>query len=167
MPKISVIIRSKNEERYLGRVLESLAGQSFSDFETILVDDRSTDGTIEIAKEHGCRIVEIPEGKFSHPHSCNLGAESAEGEILVFLNGHSVPRSATFLEDGLRNFADSKVAGAYCLPICHEDGTFADKCLYLPMGLTVGRMRFLAGPESPGLMGTTNSMLRKSLWEEF
>ncbi len=34
------------------------------------------------------------------------------------------------------------------------------------MGLTVGRMRFLAGPKSPGLMGTTNSMLRKSLWEE-
>ncbi len=110
MPKISVIIRSKNEEKYLGKVLDSLFRQSFSNFEILLVDDRSTDRTLEIAREYGCRIIQIPEGKFSHPYSCNLGAENARGEFLVFLNGHSIPCSTTFLEGGLRNFSNPKIA---------------------------------------------------------
>ena len=61
MPKLSVIIRTKNEEKYLEKVLGSLSAQTFQDFETIVVDDRSTDETVRIAEKYGCNVIEILE----------------------------------------------------------------------------------------------------------
>jgi len=173
-PKVSVIIRTKNEEKYLGRVLEAYQKQSFRDFEILLVDDRSEDRTLDIAEEYGCRIVTIPNGKFSHPYSCNLGGEAATGEYLVYTNGHSIPGRETFLEDGLRNFRDASVAGVFAIPVAHEDGTIADRIVYDIAAYTVGAIRYrvgglwyaLIGTRS-GLLGTTNAMIRKDLWTEY
>lgn len=173
-PAVSVIIRTKNEERYLGKVLEALSRQTFDDFETILVDDRSKDDTLDIAAKYGCRIVTVPDGKFSHPYSCNLGAESARGTFLIYTNGHSIPASDTFIEDGLENFQDPSVAGVFALPVAHEDGTIADRIIYDIAAYTVGAVRYRAGDlwyaiigTRSGLLGTTNAMIRKDLWNEY
>jgi rhamnosyltransferase len=166
-PIISIIIRAKNEEKYLKQVLEIIKQQTFQNFEIILVDDRSIDKTVEIAKNYNSKIVTIPKGKFSHPYSCNLGAECAKGKYLVYLNGHSIPLSKKFLENGLKNFIDEKVAGVYAYNLAHKDGTLADKILYDIAGLTVGMIRFEAKGFEPGILGTTNAILRKDLWEKY
>lgn len=57
--KISVVINTYNAERYLARVLDSVKG-----FDEVLVCDmESTDDTLSIAREHGCRIVTFPKGQ--------------------------------------------------------------------------------------------------------
>ena len=173
-PTISVIIRTKNEEAYLERVLQAYRRQTFQDFEILLVDDRSEDRTLDIAEEYGCRVISIPDGKFTHPYSCNLGAEAAKGEYLVYTNGHSIPMRDTFLEHGLRNFRDARVAGVYAMPVAHKDGTFADRIIYDIAGYSVGSIRYRVGGlfyfffgSEYGILGTTNAMIRRELWEEY
>lgn len=166
-PEISTIIRTRNEEKYLGQVLEMIKRQTYQDFEIIIVDDHSSDRTLEIAKKHGCKIVTIPNGQFSHPRSCNIGAENASGKYLVYLNGHSIPTSTKFLEDGLKNFEDEKVAGIYSITLAHKHSTLADKMLYNIVGYTLGMIKYRIKKFAPGLLGTTNAMIRKDLWEEY
>ena len=50
MPKISVIVPMFNSEKYIGLAIASVLAQTFRDFELILIDDASTDRTLEIAK---------------------------------------------------------------------------------------------------------------------
>ena len=54
--KVSIIIRTKNEERWIGRCLESIFKQNYKNFEVIIVDNESTDKTLEklnfISKKH-------------------------------------------------------------------------------------------------------------------
>jgi glycosyltransferase involved in cell wall biosynthesis len=80
--KISVIIPTLNEEKYLGNLLKSLTYQTFKNFEVIVVDGGSSDGTIQIAEKYDARVIVKPGLKeFS---SRNVGAEMASGEILLF-----------------------------------------------------------------------------------
>lgn len=173
-PFISIIIRTKNEEKYLEKVLKAYQRQTFRDFEILLVDDRSKDQTLNIAEAYGCRVASIPNGKFSHPYSCNLGAEKAKGEYLVYTNGHSIPAQDDFLECGLRNFQDPRVAGVFAIPIAHEDGTFADRIVYNIAAYTIGAIRYRVGDlwytligTRNALLGTTNAMIRRKLWEQY
>lgn len=166
-PIISIIIRTKNEEKYLEQVLEILKKQTYQNFEIIIVDDHSTDETLKIAKKYNGKVITIPKGQFSHPHSCNLGAGNAKGKYLVYLNGHSIPTSKNFLKNGLENFKDEKVAGVYSITLSHKDSTLTDKFLYNISGYTIGMIEYKAKKFAPGLLGTTNAIIRKNLWEKY
>ncbi|MEI7563969.1 MAG: glycosyltransferase family A protein [bacterium] len=61
-PKTSVIIPMYNESRYIGRCLDSLLSQSYKDFEVVLIDDGSTDHTIEIAQKYDVIILQQQHG---------------------------------------------------------------------------------------------------------
>ena len=62
MPKVSIIIRTKNEERWISSCLSAIKDQSFKDFEIILVDNGSTDKTISPAKKFDIeKIVNVKE----------------------------------------------------------------------------------------------------------
>ncbi len=56
MPRFSVVIPLYNCEKYIGKCLGSLAAQEYGDFEVILVDDCSTDGSVAAAREEICRL---------------------------------------------------------------------------------------------------------------
>lgn len=91
---LSIIIPTYNEEEYLPVLLESIKKQNFSDYEVIVADANSTDGTREIAEEYGCVIVDggLPAvGR-------NNGAKVAKGEYLIFLDSDLV-----LTDDYLRN----------------------------------------------------------------
>ena len=167
IPLVSIIIRTKNEEKYLEQILEILKKQTYQDFEIIVVDDNSVDKTLKIATKYKCKIISVPKGQFSHPRSCNLGAENARGKYLVFLNGHTIPDSEKFLENGLKNFEDNKTAGVYSIPLAHKDGTPTDKILHNIAGYTLGIIKYKAGKYSPNLLGTTNAIIKKGLWEKY
>ncbi|MCP4523659.1 MAG: glycosyltransferase, partial [Candidatus Gracilibacteria bacterium] len=50
-PKISVIMPVYNTEKYVGEAIESIISQTFTDFEFIIIDDCSTDGSYKICEE--------------------------------------------------------------------------------------------------------------------
>ncbi|MGD9690175.1 MAG: glycosyltransferase family 2 protein [Phycisphaerales bacterium] len=86
MPMFSVIIPTYNRERYIAGTLRSAFAQTFSDFEVIVVDDQSTDNTVEIARTFGDR-VRVFEQRNSGPGAArNLGAKHAMGRYLAFLD---------------------------------------------------------------------------------
>ena len=88
-PEISIIIPIYNVEKYLSRCLGSVEKQTFKDFEVIMVDDGSTDGSAGIAKEFAKR-----DERFKFFSRENLGAsktrnfamEQATGEYISFID---------------------------------------------------------------------------------
>ena len=62
--KVSIIIRSKNEEKWIGLCLESIFSQSYEDFEVIVVDNNSTDGTVKKAKNWPVKLLKIDKFKY-------------------------------------------------------------------------------------------------------
>jgi len=82
MPKISIIIPTLNEEKYLPKLLESIKKQDFKDYEVIVADAGSTDNTKKIAKKFKARVV---KGGMPGPGR-NRGAEAAKGELLFFFD---------------------------------------------------------------------------------
>ena len=54
-PKVSIIIRTKNEERWITSCLKSIYSQTFKNFEIILVDNFSTDNTVKKAQQNGVK----------------------------------------------------------------------------------------------------------------
>lgn len=86
--KVSIVIPTLNEEEMLPRCLESIEKQSFGDFEIIIVDSGSEDGTVAIARRHGAKVVFEP--KLGFAIAKNFGAAEASGDILVFTDADSL-----------------------------------------------------------------------------
>jgi GT2 family glycosyltransferase len=85
--KVSVIILNWNGRKYLPECLDSLAAQAFRDFEVVLVDNGSSDGSAEFVREHypWVRLVDLPENT-GFAAGNNRGLEEAGGELIVILN---------------------------------------------------------------------------------
>lgn len=112
MNKLSIVIPTLNEEKYLPRLLDSIKSQRFSDYEIIVSDGQSTDKTVDIAKANGCRF--IVSDKKSPAHQRNEGAKVAAGETILFLDADNV-LPANFLDKAVAEFAGKRldVAGFY------------------------------------------------------
>lgn len=113
---LSIIICTLNEEQYLPKLLESLKLQSNIDFETIIVDAGSEDGTskvIEFYQKSGMNIKFIPlENQRNISLQRNTGAQNAKNELLLFLDADVIlPKD--FLKNSLSqiNKEGIKVAG--------------------------------------------------------
>jgi rhamnosyltransferase len=110
-PRVSIIIRTKNEERWITLCLQAVNRQTYRSFEIILVDNNSTDRTVELAKLFDVKVVMIDV--FKPGKAINDGIRASTGEILVFLSGHCVPVSDTWLESLVKDVNDRSVAGVY------------------------------------------------------
>lgn len=89
-PKVSIIVPTYNVERYLEECLNSIVGQTFKDIEIIIVDDESTDSTVDIIRRYMAeddRIKLIQKKHSNAGDSRNIGIENAKGEYLVFWDG--------------------------------------------------------------------------------
>lgn len=90
-PAVSVIILTWNGRAYLKGCLDSLAGQTFRDFETILVDNGSRDGTADYVRSEypWVRLLELPEN-VGFAEGNNRGLALAGGASIVTLNNDTV-----------------------------------------------------------------------------
>ena len=102
--KLSIIIPTYNEERYLPSLLESIHLQDFQDYEIIVADADSEDQTREIAKQWGCRVVEGGMPAVGR----NKGAEVARGKYLLFLDSDSI-LTPHYLEDSIWEFEEMEL----------------------------------------------------------
>lgn len=87
--KISVIIPAHNAQRTIKETLRSIYASEFKDYEVIVVDDASTDRTIDIVKEFNCRLIKS-EGYKNRSLARNTGIKESKGEILVFIDSDVV-----------------------------------------------------------------------------
>jgi chlorobactene glucosyltransferase len=91
-PRLSVLIPARNEARVIGETVRALLGQSYANFELILLDDNSTDGTADVARtaaagDDRLRIISgspLPAGWAGKNWACHQLSQNATGEYLVF-----------------------------------------------------------------------------------
>lgn len=102
MMKISVIIVVRNEAEYIGNLLKALTQQTSGDFEVIIVDNGSNDGTGEIVQSFKDGRIKY----FSEPAKCglaslrNFGIMKASAKYIFFTDGDCLP-TRHWLEEGL------------------------------------------------------------------
>lgn len=115
MVKISIIILSKNEEKYIDSTLDMVFKQNIDKrYEVILIDSGSRDSTLEIARRYPVKILEIPSDEFGHGLTRNQGVQAAAGDIAVFLNADATPTDECWLKGLVDAFKDDKsIAGVY------------------------------------------------------
>lgn len=87
--KISIIIPVYNKIRYIATILQQVKEQSFTDFECLIIDDGSSDGSGAVcdafaAKDQRFKVFHIPNGGVSHAR--NVGLDAAQGEYITFID---------------------------------------------------------------------------------
>ena len=166
----SIIIRVRNEKETLSEVLQILKKQTYQDFEIVIVNDNSTDGSEEIIYEYfpkqRTQVLNIQKGKFTYPYAANLGAKKSKGKYLVLLSAHSFPITNTWLEDGLRDFTNDSIAGVFAWPLSGKNGTIAEKLQFDLRNILVGSKKRIFTKPRLDLLGFTNAIIRKDLWEK-
>ena len=110
-PQVSIIIRTKNEEKYIKHCLEKIKKQKFKDFEIIIVDNLSTDLTVKKASQFTKKIIKIKN--FTPGKAINDGIKISKGNIIVVLSAHCLPTSNTWLTNLIDCLKDQKIAGVY------------------------------------------------------
>lgn len=100
-PEVSVVIPAHDAEDQIGACLESVFRNRSVDFEVIVVDDASGDGTADVAAGFPCRLIRS-ESNLMAANCRNLGARHARGELIVFFDADE-----TMGPDTLRRFRDA------------------------------------------------------------
>ena len=109
----SLIIRTKNEERWISSCLDAVYKQNYNNFEVILVDNKSTDTTVQKAKSFPIdKVVNIDE--YIPGRALNVGVESSKGDYIVCLSGHCIPTNNNWLRNLVQALEEEpKAAGVY------------------------------------------------------
>lgn len=95
----SIIIPTKNGDKYLDEILKAIYSQTIKNIEVIIIDSGSTDNTLEIIKKYPIKLKQIPSAKFNHGGTRNLGAKMAKGKYLVYLTQDATPANKDWLDN--------------------------------------------------------------------
>ena len=87
-PKVTVFIPVYNREKYVGEAIESILAQTFSNFEILLVDDGSTDQSVDTIRSFSDPRIRLVcnEGNLGIPKTRNKGVELARGQYMAMLD---------------------------------------------------------------------------------
>lgn len=143
MPAISIIIPTLNEEKFLPTLLDSIKNQTFKDYEIIIADAGSKDGTIQVAEKYGARVV--PGGLPGVGR--NRGAEVASGEFLFFFDA-DVFLPQDFLEKAYKEMDERFLDVATC-EFKPQSNLQLDSILFKLANLTV-KMNQRINPRAAG-----------------
>ena len=86
MPEVSVVIPAYNAQRYVGETLRSVLAQTFRDFEVIVVDDGSTDGTAAIVDAFGPPVRRLHQANAGVSRARNAGTAAARAGLIAFVD---------------------------------------------------------------------------------
>jgi glycosyltransferase involved in cell wall biosynthesis len=114
-PTVSVIVCCYNAAATLDECLRSLAALDYPNYEVIVIDDGSTDGTHQIADQHPVRCIRVPNGGLSKAR--NLGIETARGDIVAFIDSDAyADRDWLYYMVCALEEHDASVGGPNCPP---------------------------------------------------
>lgn len=127
--KISIIIRTKNEENKIEECIKKILQQKeIDDFEIIIIDSESDDKTVDLAQRYNVSIYSIPSNEFGFGKSIALGLElsNKKAEYCVFLSAHAIPKNDYWLINMINKFED-KVAAVYSKQTYFSNTLFIEK----------------------------------------
>jgi len=104
---VSVIIPTKNEEQVIHECLSSVFNQSLKPLEVIIVDGRSTDDTLKIARQFPVKVITEVEST-SLPKARNLGIEAAKGEVIFIMDADGI-LDKNCIKNALKYFEDPNI----------------------------------------------------------
>jgi len=159
-PLVSLIIRTKNEEKWIPSCLRSVFQQDYKNIEVIIVDNGSTDLTLKRTEEYPVKTVHISE--FFPGKAINEGIRASNGDVIVCLSGHCVPVHNTWLTNLIHDLSDSQVAGVYGRqePLSYSSD-FDKRDLITVFGLD----KKIQSKDS--FFHNANSAFRREIWERF
>jgi rhamnosyltransferase len=163
-PLASLVVRTYNEAKHLGNLLESVAVQQVASgrpVDVIVVDSGSQDGTDAIALKHGAHLLRINKEEFSYGRALNVGCAAAEGEFLVLISGHCLPDNENWLEELLKAFSDPAVAMTYGRQVGDDSTKFSEARVYekyYPEN---------KASQGPAFCNNANAAVRRSIWRRF
>jgi glycosyltransferase involved in cell wall biosynthesis len=104
--RFSVLMPVHNEGNHVGEAIDSVLQQTFTDFELIVIDDGSTDNSVELIRSYQPRVKLLQQGHEGPEVARNHGAAIAKGEYLVFLDGDDFffPFALATLDRVIRHF---------------------------------------------------------------
>lgn len=145
-PLVSVVIPVYNGERYVRAAIESVFAQTFPDWELIVVDDGSTDGSVPIIRSYRDRFTFVEQANHGVCHARNTGVARARARYVAFLDADDVwhpsklARQVEFLE------AHADVALVHSdLTIIDDDGRAAGRQACSGHDLAAFSRQFLRG----------------------
>lgn len=161
-PTVSIVIRSRNEEKYIGELLKNILHQDYKSWEIILVDSGSTDRTLGIARAFPVKIIQIHPYDFSFGYSLNIGCKQAKGNYFVFISAHAIPKNENWLGELISPFYDEKVGLVYGRQFAGQNTKLSEERDFLEN----------FGPHSRILLEETfcnnaNSAIRAKLWQKY
>lgn len=116
--KVSIVIPAYNEEQNISRTIEAVLAQDYPNYEVIVVNNGSTDGTAQVASRYPVRVVHEPvKGLLS---ARERGRLESSGDLIANIDADCLPDSG-WLERGTRHFRDENVA-AVTGPYDYHDG---------------------------------------------
>ena len=124
---ISVIICTYNRVHYIEKVLDALHKENFNDYEVIVVDNNSTDGTLQKVQNYADAHPDFPlrlthESRQGLSWARNTGIKESAGDVLAFLDDDAIPRKGylTELERGMKAHQQACGFGGKIIPLFDE-----------------------------------------------
>lgn len=129
-PKLSVIIAVYNTEKYVGKCLDSLFNQTYSNIELVVINDCSTDDSLKILKKYAKKyanmiLIDNKENR-GLSYSRNVGLENANGEYIGYIDSDDYVDSDYYeklMKAIIKEKSDVAIAD---MKIVYEDGSFPD-----------------------------------------
>lgn len=120
--RVSIIVNNHNYRRWLPACIDSALSQTHGDVEVVVVDDGSTDGSMDVVRSYGERVVAVAKTNGGQASALNAGFAAASGEVICFLDADDLlePTAAQVAAELL---ADPRVVKAHWpLTIVDESG---------------------------------------------
>ena len=121
-PLVSIIIRSYNEGWALRETLPAVQAQNFRNWELIVIDSGSTDGSVELVQKANPKFfVQIRHEEYNPSRVMNLGMKVAMSEFGIFLNADATPQGPNWLRPLVEALQDRQTGAAFGKQIPRPD----------------------------------------------
>jgi hypothetical protein len=122
-PLVSVIVLNWNGKRFLGDCLSSLLKQAYPNYEVILIDNNSTDGSVEYVKENFAQVKILQNQRnLGFAEGNNVGIRHAKGKYAIVLNSDTKVQE-NFIEELVRVAESNEKIGSVGCKIVQYDGS--------------------------------------------
>ncbi len=121
-PLVSIIIRSFNEGWALRDTLPAVQAQAYTNWELIVIDSGSTDGSVELIRKANPRhFIQIRPEQYNPARVINHGMQLAGAELAIFLNADATPQGTRWLRPLVEALRDPQTAAVYGRQIPRSD----------------------------------------------